>query len=108
MNILRNCILLVLSTMLISCAAVGTRTIYKSDQFEPISSIGFTKLDNDSILCLIFPRTNEIFNESVSNTIKKYGIYDSRELEYKVTFEEPEVNRIVEICNDQGIDALLL
>jgi hypothetical protein len=94
--------------MLISCAAVGTKTIYKSNQIGPIRNIGFAKLDNDSILCQIFPKTNEIFNESVTNTLNKYGIYDARELVDKISFEEPDINRIIEICNDYGIDALLL
>ena len=102
-----TCFLLTL-VIFSSCAAIGTKTIYKTNESYQIHKVGFNKLDGDDALNNIFPLTAEIYNDVVFKTFQEYGINDTKKLDMEISFDEPDLNKITQVCRDQKLDALLL
>ncbi len=102
--------ILLLITILVGCAAIGTKTLYKSDSKHEIRRIGFTKLDGDSIVSRIFPQTDSIFRNTYQETLKSYKLSDSNIItlpkEFSIT--NPNTSLIANICRELNIDGLVI
>ena len=108
MGTIEKSLVVMLACLLMSCAALGTRTTYRSDPPPLIKSMGYVELVRDSQFRHLFPRTNEVFHRSVVNTLNAYGMDDVREIGQQLPFEAPDPEKIAELCRQYEVDALLL
>ncbi|WP_147384084.1 hypothetical protein [Maribellus luteus] len=99
---------IIISTLLCSCAAVGTKTLYKTDEKVDISSLGYNSLDGDTILAKIYPFTNNIFDSTIIETLKEYSLDNYKSLDENITYQTPDIEKIKEICSQYNLDALLV
>jgi hypothetical protein len=107
-NIKKGIYFIVISLILSSCAAVGTRTLYKTNEGFQIEKIGFNKLDKDTILSKIFPQTDKIFTLTVFETFNEYGISSSKDFKTDLSFDNPDLTKISEICKEYDLDGLII
>ena len=92
-----------------SCAAVGTKTLYKNNVGHHLERIGFNQLGNDNETYEIFPQTNKIYATTIFETFSEYGIDDVEELSSTdIEFDHPNIDRIIEICEEHDLDGLLI
>ena len=99
---------IIISTFLSSCATVGTKTLYKTDEKLNINSLGYNTLDRDSILTIIYSNTNTVFDSTIIETFIEFGIDNYKSLNENLSYYTPDLEKIKEICNQQGLDALLI
>jgi hypothetical protein len=99
---------IVISTLLSSCAAVGTKTLYKTDEKVDIHSLGYNSLDGDTILSRIYPYTNNIYDSTIIETLNEYGIDNYKSLNENMTYQTPDIEKIKVICSQYKLDALLV
>ena len=97
-----------ISILFVSCATLGTKTLYKSNTNSGIKKIGFTRLDGDSIISKIFPQTDSIFTRTFVAIFKSYNINDVTSLDNEFSIYNPDTIAIAKICNDNNFDALIV
>jgi hypothetical protein len=104
-----NRILISLTAILLtSCAAVGTKTLYKAPLHPEIVNIGVTDVHNKEELSDIFLETNEKFKESVELFTKEEDVYKVVFLNSEMDYENPNKDLIAQKCNLFNIDAVLI
>ncbi|MBX2978520.1 MAG: hypothetical protein KF905_04420 [Flavobacteriales bacterium] len=108
MGTIGKSVIVMLACLLMSCAALGTRTTYRSDPTPTIKSMGYVELVRDSQSQHLFPRTNEVFHQTVVSTLNAHGVDDIREIGQQLPFEAPDPEKIAELCGQYEVDALLL
>lgn len=99
--------LLIVSLLVCSCAAVGTKTLYKTSDNIQVHKIGYVKLAGDTILESIFPQTDSIFSSSITKTFNEYGV-NPVGIEDYLPFESPGINKIRGICKEYNLDGLII
>jgi len=99
--------LFVLST-LTGCFTSGTKTIYKADNAMSVNNLGYLQLTNDSSLSKVYPKTNEIYKEALTNTFKQYGLSNIQYTEAIIDYDNPDIEAIKSICLNNNMDALLI
>jgi hypothetical protein len=97
-----------IAILLTSCAAVGTKTLYKSQSRPEILKIGIADVYKKEELSDIFLDTNEKFKESIQIFAKEKGSYQIVLLDTEMDYENPNKELIVDKCNLYNIDALLI
>ncbi len=96
-------------SLLYSCASFGGKTIYRQTNYtNKIKSIGYTNLENDTLLTKIFENTNKIYKETVKTFLIPYQIKTVEFEKNALNFSNPDTNTIIKICNNYDIDALIL
>src|SRR5688572_10191375 len=98
----------VVAILLTSCAAVGTKTLYKSQSRPEILKIGIADVYKKDELSDIFLDTNEKFKESIQLFAKEKGSYQIVLLNTEMDYENPNKELIVDKCNLYNIDALVI
>lgn len=93
---------------LTSCAAIGTKTLYKSNINHDIVRIGVTDIHNKEELSDIFPETNETFLESIQLFTKENDLYKVVLLKSELDYENPDKEMIINKCNLYKVDAVLI
>jgi hypothetical protein len=94
--------------LLTSCAAIGTKTLYKSKLNHEIVKIGVADIHNKEELSDIFPETNEKFLQSIELFNKENNLYKVVFLNSELDFENPNKDLIVNKCNLYKVDAVLI
>ena len=105
--LMRNFIILISILLFISCAAVGTKTIYSTNTRPSVQRIGYFTLGNIDTLSMIYPETSLAFD----STISKYANIYSLDIPMKIKYtEDSQINNdiISEICRQNNLDALLI
>lgn len=102
-------IFLVLAGILSGCAALGSRTIYrtKSNLIKP-SKIGFTQLANQDVVNLIALGSSEIYTNTMVSRLENSNI--SPKLIHFADFESLESmdpERVVDLCQDNDLDGVI-
>ena len=103
---LKNCAIFI-SLLLSSCAALGTKTLYKSPNLREINTVGFCPLENDT-LQQIFERTAIVSDSAVVETLKTYGWSPPRRLDSALSFDHPDPAFIADICRRKGLDGVIV
>jgi len=102
--------LIILIYMFSGCAAIGTKTIYKSNKLIPynLSNLGYSQLASEEILNRIRPGTSKIYQASFE------GFFSDKEtkiVKHNLTkFElndEIETDEIRRICFDNNLDGYI-
>lgn len=88
---------------LYGCAAVGTKTIYRTDNVPSLQRIGYCDLYDNETLVSIYPQTNDVFHSAITEIFKLYGFPTPE----KTGFVVEEKKSISEFCENNNIDALL-
>ena len=96
------------SILLSSCATFGTKTLYKTTDSFSLQKIGFCNLDNDSIVNKIYPNTSKIFAKTVINSFNEYGFDNLIQLQSKISYENPDLSKISELCKENNLDGFLI
>ena len=99
---------LFISILFVSCATLGTKTLYKSETNIMIKKIGFTRLDGDTIVSKIFPQTDSIFKRTFVETFKSYNLNDITSLDNEFSIDNPDITAITKICKDNNFDGLIV
>jgi hypothetical protein len=97
-----------IAIVLASCAAVGTKTLYKSDLKPEILKIGVTDIAHKDELSYIFPQTNKKFKESVDLFAAENATYKVVFLHSEMDYENPNKELIVNKCKYYNLDAILI
>lgn len=88
-----------------SCAAIGTKTIYRTNAVPNINSIGYCELSDDEFLTSIYPQTNDVFNTAIEKIVENYGLPTPKRIEF---IDKNITTLISELCEANNIDALLI
>ena len=88
---------------LCGCAAVGTKTIYRTENVPSLQRIGYCDLYDNETLISIYPRTNDVFHSTITEIFTMYGFPTPK----KIGFIVEEKKSISEYCENNNIDALL-
>lgn len=99
---------MVFTILFSSCAAIGTKTLYRTNETFNIEKIGFNNLYGDNLVNEIFPQTEDIFASSVLLTLREYGFIDPQKTEIDISFDHPDQDQIEELCNKHNLDGLLI
>jgi hypothetical protein len=97
-----------LSALLIGCATLGSKTLYKSDTSTRINTIGFTTLDGDSVVSKIFSETSNVFEKTVFETFHDYRLYDIKPIDTQLSIVNSDTSKIAKICQENNLDALVV
>jgi hypothetical protein len=99
---------LAIAFLLSSCAAVGTSTLHNADEGIQIKKIGFNQLNNDSILFQVDSQTDEIFTQTVFETLDEYGLNNSQNFKTNLSFDYPDRIAIAQLCAEYDLDGFIL
>jgi hypothetical protein len=99
---------IIFSFLLSSCAAVGTVTLYKAKDITQVDKIGFCHFYGDSFVDRICPNTTTIFKKTVFTAFEVYGFNDLMYLQQEISYKNPEVRKIAELCREFDLDGILL
>ncbi|MCT4613437.1 MAG: hypothetical protein N4A49_01020 [Marinifilaceae bacterium] len=100
--------LIIIFFILNSCAAVGTRTIYKVDKAINLKNLGFTKLDWDTTLNQIQPKTEELYCLTMKEAFNKNELINGKEINASLSFDNVSRERIVEQCVKNNLDGIII
>jgi len=99
----------ILAILLHSCSVfVGTKTLYKARNIEEISKWGYVNLENDHTLSEIYPRVHAVFTSTILETFAKHSLEAPTEIFANLSFENPNLAKIISICEENNLDGLLL
>lgn len=87
---IRNTTLILFIATLTGCAALGTKTLYKSDTKSSIKRVGFSKLDGDTIVSKLFSQTDSIFNKTFIETFKTSNVIDAVAINNEFSINNPD------------------
>lgn len=99
---------LIITIALTSCAALGTKTLYKSETKSEIKKLAFAKLDGDSIVSKIFPQTDSIFSNTFVETFRTYNLKDIVPFNSEFSIDKPNINTIAQICKENNFDGFVV
>ena len=100
--------LLVFVVLLTSCASLGTKTLYNADNKGEVRKIGFSKLDGNSIVIRIFPKTDSIFRSTFVNTVNKFNLPTPFFWDNEISIEKADTGAISRICKENNLDGLIV
>ena len=104
---MKNSTLFIFTLFFVSCAAVGTKTIYKTATQPTVQKIGYYTLGNIDTLSLIYPETSLVFDSTIKKITNVYSL--DVPLKIKPTTKSlTDKNAISEICKQNNLDALLI
>ena len=102
-------LLIIIAISLHSCSIfVGTKTLYRANNSEKINLWGYTYLDNDSIISIIYPQADSVFTSTIVETFSKYSLEIPTKIYGNISFDQPDTVKIISICKENNLDGLLL
>ncbi len=99
---------LIITILLTSCAALGTKTLYKSKAKNEFKKLAFAKLDGNRIVSKVFPQTDSIFTNTFIETFRIYNLRDIVPIDGEFSINEPDLNSIVQICKENNLDGFVV
>jgi hypothetical protein len=94
--------------LMISCASLGTKTLYVNPVQLKINRIGFSRLNGKMIVDRIFPQTDSIFSATLTQTLGKYSITDVLKVDKEFPISTPNTSEIINICKTNNLDAFMI
>lgn len=92
------------------CAAIGTKTIYQTQQPPArILRMGYCDPPSLALLRTVYPQADSVLQEALAGSIARYGfqpVYMDREL--PLTYIQADTTAIAIFCRLGDLDALLL
>ena len=89
---------------LCGCAAVGTKTIYRTDNVPSLHKIAYCDLYDNENLTSIYSQTNDVFHSTITEIIEAYGLSTPERIGFIVKEEKKSIS---EFCENHHLDALL-
>jgi hypothetical protein len=100
--------LLSLACLVSGCAALGTSTLYKSNEKTVVNKIGFTKVHIDGYHPLGYSKTIKIFLDAVSLSGKEFGLDSMAYYNREFDFDGPWKDSITSFCEAEELDGILI
>lgn len=99
---------LIIVIILSSCSAIGTKTLYKtSDEFD-IRKVGFCRLESEDKISQIFHNLDKTFDSAVIQTFQKERLGIPKQIPTDMSYDNPDLTEIRELCNKNDIDGFLI
>lgn len=98
----------IITILLASCSAHGSKTLYKSEVKPEIKRLAFSKLDGDSIVSKIFPQTDSVFTNTLVKTFTTYNLNDIISINCELSIDNPDINIISQICEENNLDGIVI
>ena|ERR1043166_1654999 len=100
----------IFSLVLIGCAALGTKTVYKAQDFgfTKLTRIGFSQIVNEDALNRIRPNTSTLFESAFKKYFqgKPYTVEVYR-LSKLYSLDSADTSEIQQLCSDHSLDAYI-
>ncbi len=103
-------ILLILTTVLTSCGAMGTKTLYKTEtNFKKPTKIGFSQVANEDIMDKIVRGSAKIYDSTMINQLATQNIKSNKiVIENFDGFQGVKTDEIKNICTNNELDGMIL
>jgi len=99
---------LIISFVFTSCAALGTKTLYRNEIYPEIKKLAFAKIEGNRMVAKKFPQTDSIFNKTFIETFNSYNLYNIVPLNSTFLIDKPDTSKIIKICNENNYDGLVI
>lgn len=103
-------LILTINILLSNCAAFGSKTIFKDtrNSFVKPNTIGFSQLEQETIMNKIIAETSDIHNRTMSYELKKRDI-ESKKVVYLNSQKWTNINKqeISDICAKNNFDGFI-
>ncbi|MBD8489430.1 hypothetical protein IFO69_11810 [Echinicola sp. CAU 1574] len=98
-----------LASLLSSCAAIGSKTLYKTDVPIETDNWGIAPLETVyHINQFHFWETNEYFDNSIKESFLNYGIGKPVQLNKPLSYEDSNSSYIKKLCHEKKLKGLII
>jgi hypothetical protein len=105
----------VITVLFSSCASVGSKTLYRVDHKINLEKIGYAPLDFDTtfvhdnlVSFQVYSNASNIYSQTLSKALKSNGYINGNEIHFKVSFSNTNKQQIINICNANNLDGLIV
>jgi len=91
-----------------SCAAMGSKTIYKSDTTIDFEKIGFSQLYYHKELNKIYPSTDSIFYSAINDLYQRNLNNGIQFLDSGIDFNVTDKSKVISLCEQHNLNGIII
>lgn len=93
---------------LTSCAALGSKTMFKSETPFEFKDVGYTTLFYSNELNKIFPNSDKLFFKAIQEECKRNVLDTLQYFEQKINYFTPSKEEIISLCLKHNLKGLIV